>query len=180
MKPSSFDENRGWLTLSFGEENKVLMPGVEGKDANGYCPVDVPQNASISTGHSHIYVDGALQRGAKILMRQGVVSASSLGENSEVIGGLLVILSSESLSRLSKNLRLDNNGYAPILVVPEETRAQVFDFMVTQMQHNPRRLIIALRAFQSAFPKLPSRIIANTMDDQRSFEDAGLIGNSPD
>ena len=111
--------------------------------------------------------------------RQGVASAQALLKGAEILGGSLLIISNEPLSFASKNLDIPNANHAPVMVVPEANRAQVFSIATKTLSRNgdiTYELEDFKQALEKALPTLPIRFIIPNERDQKAFKAAGFGG----
>jgi hypothetical protein len=178
MKPARFSDPERSMEIHFDENKRAhltVWPTMTScRDLDGFLPSDMPANAKLSANHSHIYIDGSLEAGAWISLRQGIVSARSLGKDSEVMGGILLIISDAELSRMSKNLKRPSNDYPTILVVPEAERARTFDSLTEQIQYYPGCPAEQLKEFVKNNPKMPVKIIPGNWEHAALLSEAGL------
>jgi hypothetical protein len=178
MKPARFNDPERSMEIHFDENNRAhltVWPTMTScRDLDGFLPSDMPENAKLSANHSHVYIDGSLQAGACISLRQGVVSARSLGNGSEVMGGMLLIISDADLSRMSKNFKRPSNDYPTVMVVPEAERARTFDSLTKQIGHQPGCPAAQLKNFINDNPKMSVTIIPSNWEDAVLLSKAGL------
>jgi hypothetical protein len=178
MKPAIFNDTERSTEIAFDERGAAhltVWPTISMyKDLDGYLPSDMPEKTRVSANHSHIYIDGAMKAGTKITVRQGVVSASSLGDAAQVIGGVLLIISDEQLSQMSKNFQRPSNDNPTILVVPEAERARAFDILTQKVRHYPGCPAEQLKEFLTENPKLPVTILPGNAEDAGLLREAGV------
>jgi hypothetical protein len=174
MKPALFDDTERSMDISFDGRSEVNLTRNYYHDLNGYLSSDMRENTKISANHSHIYIEGAMVAGTQITLRQGIVSVRSLGDNAEITGGILLIISDEQLSQMSKNVRHRSNNYPTILVVPEAERARAFDILTEKIGHCPECPVEQLQEYLTENPKIPVRIIPGNATVARLITEAGL------
>jgi hypothetical protein len=178
MKPHLFNDTERSMNIEFDERGRAhltVWPTENSHiDLNGYLPSDMPEKTRISANHSHIYIDGDLKFGANITVRQGIVSTRALGEASEVIGGVLLIISDDLLSQMSKNCQCPSKDSPTMLVVPEAERARTFDSLTQKVGHYPGCPADKLIEFILENPKMPVTVIPGNAEDARLLRKAGL------
>jgi hypothetical protein len=98
-------------------------PGV---DWNLWYEGDVPPDSNITGNHSNVYIEGKLGDRSFLNVRQGMVSASSIGEEATIGANILIIVDNLNLSAKSKNLTADTINARTIIEVPKEKKRRDF------------------------------------------------------
>ena len=178
MKPALFNDTERSTDIAFDERGSAhltVWPTISTcKDLDGYLPSDMPEKTRLSANHSHIYIDGTMKAGTKITVRQGIVSTRSLGDGAQVVGGLLLIISDEQISQMSRNFQRPSNDNPTVLVVPEAQRARTFDSLTEKVEHYPGCPAEQLKEFIKENPKLPVKIIPGNWEDAGLLREAGV------
>ncbi len=112
--------------ITFGEEDQIhLGEYFKNQNLDGHFIGDVPAQKKIVANHSHISVEGSMGENSQIRLRQGIVSLKKLERDSEIFGGLLLIISDAEGSQASKNMQRWLPEYPVTIVVPEQERKRV-------------------------------------------------------
>jgi hypothetical protein len=121
------------------ERPKINGRECHSTDWNLWFEGDLARDASIIGDHSHVFIDGAMQAGSTVTVRQGLISVSSIGENAKVQSYVpLVIVDDLEASKHSKNMTSNEHGSPIIIEVPADKRGEIFREMIQDPQRKLR------------------------------------------
>jgi hypothetical protein len=167
MKPRYFDEtpaNRVLIDPSYQVGATYYPPTLDHCDPALYISRDLESGMRISGEHHSVYIGGKMLDNSYISVREGCVSASSLGKDSDIRAGMFILISDINLSRNSRNFQSASGTDPLIIVVPEEKRAEIFDFLMKKFYRDYKKFIDpelpeTMKLLEHAFPTVPIQAI---------------------